>query len=107
MIVVNARLVVNPERRDEFVALFKSTLGPSRAEKGCMNYRFSQDTEYENAFTVEEEWENQAALDGHWKTPHFGQVLAKLPEVLTEPLDLKVHQVSGTKGPEAVEAALK
>lgn len=106
MIVVNARLIVKPERRDEVVTLVKSTLEVSRAEEGCITYRFYQDAENEDAFIFEEEWENQEVLNNHWRTEHVGKLFAAAQDALIEPPEFKIYEVSSKKGMEAVEAAL-
>ena len=43
---------------------------PSRAEDGCIEYRTFRGADGDALF-LKEEWESQAALDTHMKTPHF------------------------------------
>ncbi len=67
------------------VAAAKELAGPmgtaSRAEPGCHAYAFYQDLEDPTRIRIYEEWEDQAALDAHFATPHmaaFGEGLGKL-----------------------------
>jgi quinol monooxygenase YgiN len=43
----------------------------SRAEAGCITFDVSRSVEDENVFVLYEEWQDQAALDFHYKTEHF------------------------------------
>ncbi len=55
---------------DEVAAALVACARQSRAEPGCLEYRPFRGTDGEAVF-VKEEYENQAAIDAHMKTPHF------------------------------------
>ncbi|MDF1735996.1 MAG: putative quinol monooxygenase [Minwuia sp.] len=50
----------------------------TRSEDGCISYAFYADLEQEGAFRVFEEWEDDAALAAHFKTPHMAAFREKL-----------------------------
>ena len=45
----------------------------SRAEAGCSAFDVAQSLDDPNTLVLHEEWADQAALDAHFKTPHFEQ----------------------------------
>ena len=54
---------------------------PTRAEAGCLSYVATRDLKTAGRYVFVEEWESQAALDAHMRTPHlrtFGGVVKSL-----------------------------
>jgi quinol monooxygenase YgiN len=97
---------VRTNEHENAIAFIKSVMiEPTRAEPGCISYRLYQDVEDENAFTLVEEWESQAVLDDHFRTPHFDRLLEWIPSVVIDGPDPKFHEVAVTRGVEAIEAA--
>ncbi|MCV2889936.1 putative quinol monooxygenase [Ruegeria aquimaris] len=47
-------------------------------EPGCILYEFSQVLGQETRFRVYEEWQDLAALEAHFATPHMGRFRAAL-----------------------------
>jgi quinol monooxygenase YgiN len=62
---------------------------PSEAEPGCLSYRPLQDPNRPGAMICLEEWVDEAALQAHFRTPHFREVAEVLDEVLSEPFTLR------------------
>lgn len=105
-VVVSFRLVARPERREELLRFVQDEmLAATRAEPGCLSYRFYQDVEDPNAFTFVEEWASADALDGHFRSAHVGRALTGIPDLVSEPPQARFHGVARTRGLEAVEAA--
>ena len=55
------------EIRDEMEAMITA----SRAESGCIDYRYGLDTLNSNEMVVLEYWDDWAALEAHFNTPHM------------------------------------
>lgn len=72
---------------------------PSRAEPGCIEYRTFRGADGDALF-LKEEWQSQAALDEHMKTPHFLAFKAALEAATGATMD----QVAGLWAVEPLEA---
>ena len=62
-------------------------------EQGCLIYEFSQVLGHATRFRVYEEWQNQAALEAHFATPHMAAFRAVLAEVGV--VSSEIHRVVG------------
>jgi quinol monooxygenase YgiN len=108
MIAVTLRLVARPEARDELLHRVRSDmLGPTRAEPGCVSYRFYQDVENPNAFSFVELWRDYESLDGHFRSDHVGAFLGRLPDLVAEAPVARFDRIAETRGAEAIEQARK
>jgi quinol monooxygenase YgiN len=83
MILIIGKGQLLPERRDQALAAATTMSEASRGEAGCHDYRFWTSISDPNLMMVLEEWEDQAALDAHFRTPH----LKEFAEALTRTLD--------------------
>jgi len=83
---VTAIFHAKPERVNDLIAVLSELAPPSRAEPGCIEYYFYQDTETPTTIFAIETWENTEALTAHAASPHFQAAAAQLGDLLTEPL---------------------
>jgi len=97
MIVVVARVSTDAERRDEMVRLGQTVAAASREEAGCLNYALYQNTESENDFVMVEEWEDDEALQRHFRTAHIAAFMGALPATLVAPPDVRFHTIESTR----------
>lgn len=65
----------------------------SEAEVGCHTYRIYADPEVANRFFIFEVWEDAAALQHHFQTPHMQVFNAFLQQVQAS-LEVKRYEVS-------------
>ncbi|GFE68635.1 putative quinol monooxygenase [Chroococcus sp. FPU101] len=79
---VIAKVISLPNTLDETKTLLISLVEPTRQEKGCLNYELWQNQENPTEFSFVEEWEDQAALEAHFLTPHFIEARKKIDELL-------------------------
>ena len=79
MIVVRAQARVKPEAREQAVAAARNMRDASRAEPGCQEYNFWFAFDDENELLVFEVWDDQAALDAHFATPHLAEFAQAIP----------------------------
>ncbi len=71
-----ARIAVKPGAEAAVAAELQKLATASRAEAGCVRYEIYRAADDATALTVIERWADQAALDAHLKTPHFGAFVA-------------------------------
>lgn len=86
---VIALLRARPGCEDELRTLARSLLAPTRAERGCLRYVLVEDPADPSLLTFVEEWEDEAALEAHLRTPHLEHAKARYEVLLAGPLDLR------------------
>jgi len=96
MILVTAQATVRPDRAEEVARTLGQFAAVSRTEDGCMDYRFLRDVEDGSRFSSIEQWESRAHLDTHMATQHVGELMASLPDLVTGPPVITVHDVSSS-----------
>ena len=84
MIVITGQARVKPEHRETMLSIGREQVRNSRAEAGCVSYRFFENTMEPNAFFFYEEWKDQAAVDFHFKQPYCLAFIAKAREIAIE-----------------------
>ncbi len=89
MIHILARITVKPEHAAAARDILLALVGESRKEAGNRSYRLYRQADATHVFQTVEEWNDQAAADGHMSTPHVaaaiaaaGAMFALPPEIL-------------------------
>ena len=106
MILATMRMIVQPDKRDEFGNTVRAMLEPVALEPGCISFRFYQDVGRNNAFIFVEEWKTEQDLKNHLRTDGFRIILALADLLSVEAPEIKFHEISSTSGMEAIGAAL-
>jgi quinol monooxygenase YgiN len=83
MIKVVAQFFIRNEEVEKALALGKELVLETQKETGCISYELCQSLKQDSHIAFIEEWENQAALDAHFQTPHFTDLVPRILE-LTE-----------------------
>ena len=81
MLIVSGLVEIKPENAQAAIAAAREMAIASNEEAGCHSYAFYADLEVEGRFRVFEEWEDLAALEEHFETPHmkaFREALGKI-----------------------------
>jgi quinol monooxygenase YgiN len=99
-------MIVQTERRSDFLEAMRGMLEPARVERGCLSYRLYEDVENRNAIVLVEEWETQKDLESHIRTDSQRRLLA-LMDLLSEQPEWRFNTVSHTAGMDLVEAILR
>lgn len=60
-------------------------VGPTRSEKGCINYQLHQSFENKTLFMFYENWASKKDLDEHARAPHMKAHMKKALELFAEP----------------------
>lgn len=97
MIHVIASIDIKSGTKSDFLRIFKANIPAVLAEKGCISYEPTIDTETglppqelnENKVTIIEKWESVADLHAHLKAPHMVQYSKDVKE-LVNGLSIKV-----------------
>ena len=75
-------LVVSIDTTAENIAAIKDAIATmetaSRAEEGCYDYTFSVELNNPNVLRITELWEDAAALQAHFATPHMAAFQAAM-----------------------------
>lgn len=76
MLIIEGSLTFPEEERDQVLAGLIDITKLSRADAGCVGYRWAEDLEARNTFHFFECWESQETFDAHINSPHelaFGE----------------------------------
>lgn len=92
---VVANLQAKSDKAAEARQAMEGLLEPTRAEPGCLHFEMWQSREDPTQFTFVEEWQDEAALEAHFDTPHIGAMLAVFDELMAAPLDLRKYDKVG------------
>ncbi|UQS86107.1 antibiotic biosynthesis monooxygenase (plasmid) [Nicoliella spurrieriana] len=89
MIVVNVRITIDPNKRDEYLKFIGDLVEKSLMDDGNLAYGHYQDVNNENQYLILEHWDSQADLDAHLQTAHLinfkehiGDYTTQEPELL-------------------------
>ena len=92
---VVAHITALADKVEEAKALLTSLTGPTRQEAGCIRYELHQNNENPRDLTFIEEWESEADLEAHLKTPHIRAAFEKMPEVVAGSPDIRKYRLVG------------
>lgn len=80
MLVVIVSVETTRENIERLREAVKAMQAASRAEAGCRDYTFCVELDAPNKLRINECWEDQAALEAHFATPHmaaFNEAMAQ------------------------------
>jgi quinol monooxygenase YgiN len=85
--------------RGELVALLQRFEKQAAAEAGCKRFTFAATLADPDRFVLISEWENQAALDTHYRSQAFAAFQFGLHGLLVRPSTLTVYADAGAVRP--------
>jgi quinol monooxygenase YgiN len=88
MIIVTAKLPIQPEKREEFLGAVGGLVEASNAEEGVLHYRLFEAVDTPNEFVMLEHYADEAALGAHFETDHLKGALQHLAGWLSGPPEL-------------------
>ena len=86
-------------RRPELEAVLAGAERDAAGRPGCVRYAFAATIADPDHFVLVSEWEDQAALDGHYASPDFARFQFSLNGLLARPSDMTVYSVSEAARP--------
>jgi quinol monooxygenase YgiN len=93
MIIVMGHAQLGAGEIDRLSADIKTQLAATNAETGCHHYGFSRDVLDPDRMIISERWENQAAIDLHFASPHMAAFNAALGTAKVLGLDIKSYDL--------------
>lgn len=94
--LIAAKVFVKADKVDVFIAASKSILAASRAEPGCISYTLYQNPHERTSFFFFEEWQDQAAIDFHFATPHFKAFGDQIKDLVSAPPEITIFDATAT-----------
>lgn len=94
MIVLHARVPVDPDHRDEALELVEELVSQSNREAGMIDYRAAIDIEDENTIRVFEQYEDEEAYETHTQSDHYEAFQDEIAELLAGEPTVKKFEVS-------------
>jgi quinol monooxygenase YgiN len=92
---VVAHIHAKAGKEKELQTILMTLLEPTRKEKGCREYRLYQNNQDSADFTFVEEWDSDAVLEVHLKTPHVQAALSQVPALVDTPPDVRRYRLVG------------
>jgi quinol monooxygenase YgiN len=92
MIKVIAKFFVAQNKIEKFIILSKELVKNTQEEKGCIKYELFQDDKKNNIFSIIEEWKDNCALENHFKSKHFLEIIPQLETLITQPIEVNVYK---------------
>lgn len=88
MVHVLARINVKPESADAACDILLTLAAASREEPGCKRYEIFHRPDAPHVLQAIEEWDDQASVDAHMQTPHFGVANKAVGSMVTSPPEI-------------------
>jgi quinol monooxygenase YgiN len=96
-IIIAGYFRIDPAKTEQCKAAAIEMMRATRAEPGCRFYNITPDLEVAGLFHVSEEWESDAAIASHLKTPHMQGLKAALAGWGVQAVDIKRYDASEGK----------
>jgi len=78
MLIVAGTLLIDPDKLEDARVAASIMMKATREEPGNVAYVFSQDLEEPGRIHIFERWQDEDALETHFKTPHMIEFQGKL-----------------------------
>jgi quinol monooxygenase YgiN len=97
MIVLIAKVSVQPDGLEQFLGEANILVEATRQEAGVISYELVRSVEDPTTFLMIEQYADEAALAAHFETEHFGRMQAVLGTVLAGPGEVTRYNVTSTE----------
>lgn len=94
MLVVAGEIKLDPAKRAEADAAFAKMREATLKEPGCIAYQAYAGRDDAGTVFMFEKWQDQAALDAHFASPHMAEFGAALGGLGVTGMDVKKYEVS-------------
>lgn len=88
-LTVIAHLKAKPGSEGALRDALLGIVSPTRAEAGCNAYELHVSADDSRHFIVYEQWANDAALAAHFDEEHLKSFVAKVADIISEPVSLE------------------
>jgi quinol monooxygenase YgiN len=86
---------------DDVRRVMRDTQQRVREQPGCVSYTFAEALDDPGHFVVMQEWQDRAALDGHYRSGAFADYQAAIAPLLVRDTDLRVSETAQSARPVA------
>ncbi len=94
MLIVAGEIRLDAAKRAEADAVFGKMRAATLKEPGCIAYQAYSDRDDAGTVFMFEKWDDQAALDAHFASPHMAEFGAALGGLGVTGMDVKKYEVS-------------
>jgi quinol monooxygenase YgiN len=94
MLIVAGAIKLDPAKRAEADAAFEKMRKATLEEPGCIEYQAYSGRVDPGTVFMFEKWQDQAALDAHFASPHMAEFGAALGGLGVSAMDVKKYEVS-------------
>ena len=94
-IVQYAIIPIDPDEHDAAIEALTELGEASREEDGVVDYRVTTDVDDENTVRIFEEYEDEAAVNAHMTSEHFGAFQEQVGGFAGGPVELYKYDVEG------------
>ena len=103
MITAYYKIVASAGQKEAILESLRSFMGPTEVKSGCVRCSLSQDVDEPDCIIYTEEWQTDADLANHVRSPRYLQLLAIIDLSVSEP-EVKFYTTTEIKGMEYIEA---
>lgn len=97
LIVAGTARFETAEEMEKLLTSGQTMIAETLKEAGCQDYTYSRDITDDRTMRIWELWDDQAALDFHFQTPHMGVFSAALGDAKIESVAVNIYDVSGVR----------
>ena len=99
MHIIVAEMKALPGKVEHVATVLETLLAPSRAEPGCISYRFFYSHDDSERIMFYEEWQDMAAIEFHFATEHFEALGGQLDGLLDGEPKMDIFEASAVSVP--------
>lgn len=103
MITAYYKIVTSAENKEVILEALHTFMGPTEVKPGCVRCSISQNVDEPSSIIYTEEWQAEADLANHVRSPRYLQLLAIIDLSTCEP-EVKFYTTTEIKGMEYIEA---
>lgn len=97
MIIVLGNVTVHEEKLSQALALSHEHVARSRAEPGCIAHAVYQDTQNPLRLVFIEQWQDQPAIEAHFKVPESRAFAKALTALAAERPDMALFEAAAVE----------
>jgi len=98
MLIIAGTISIDPANREIAASAANQMMEATLKEPGCAAYTISGDLSDPGSLHLFEEWQDQAALDAHFASPHMATFQEAIGKVGVRSMTVSKYEVS-SKGP--------
>ncbi|MCE3022489.1 putative quinol monooxygenase [Staphylococcus pasteuri] len=92
MMIINAKIKILEEKRDEYLKLMESLVEETRKKDGVLYYSHFEDVQERNTFVIVENYVDETAINSHMESSHFQNFNNKVKEYVAEEPVIEIAQ---------------